>query len=90
MRNRLYQFVKSPTILAKMNLKRVMTRIQVEKDLSIKATQEVILTGEFNTKLRSTLKYANPDERAKFLHEYMELDDRVNVDGVEISKLDTM
>jgi hypothetical protein len=90
MANRLYQFTKSPAIAAEENLKRVMTQIQVEKELSVKATQEIFLTGEFNTRLRSQLKYITPEQRAKFLHEYMELDNRAKLDGIEISDLDKM
>ena len=89
-RSRLYQFAKSPTVPADQNLKRVVTRIQVENNLSVKATQEITVTGEFNTKLRSKLKYANPDARTKFLHEYMELDDRAKLDQFETSRLDAM
>ncbi|MCZ6676232.1 MAG: DUF3857 and transglutaminase domain-containing protein, partial [Candidatus Poribacteria bacterium] len=90
MRDRLYQFVKSPTIPADENLKRVVTHIQVENDLSVKATQEITVTGEFNTKLRSKLKYINPDERTEFLHEYMELDERARLGEVEIPDLNAM
>ncbi len=90
MHNRLYQFAKSPTIPADGNLKRVVTRIQVERNLSVKVDQELIVTGEFNTKLRSQLKYRNPDERAKFLREHIELDDRAKLDQFKISDLDTM
>ena len=90
MANRLYQFAKSPAIAAEENLKRVVTQIQVEKELSVKATQEILLTGEFNTKLRSQLKYITPEQRAKFLHEYMELDNRAKLDGIEISDLNKM
>ena len=90
MDRRLYQFTKSPTIPADRNRKRVVTKVQVESDLSVKVTQEISLTGEFNTKLRSKLKYTLPDERAKFLHQYMELDERARLDTFEISDLDTM
>ena len=90
MDKRLYQFTKSPTIPADRNRKRVVTEVQLESDLSVKVTQEISLTGEFNTKLRSKLKYTLPDERAKFLHQYMELDERARLDTFEISDLDTM
>ena len=90
MANRLYQFAKSPTIGAKENLKRVVTELEIEKDLSAKATQKLFLTGEFNTKLRSQLKYITPEQREKFLHEYMELDNRAKLDEIEISDLDKM
>ncbi len=90
MREQLYRFAKSPTIEAAANLKDVETRIQVEDDLSVKVTQTLTVTGAFNTKLRSQLKYTNPDEQSKFLHEYMELDDRAKLEKVSISKLNAM
>ena len=90
MQEQLYRFAKSPTIEAAANLKDVETRIQVEDDLSVKVTQTLTVTGAFNTKLRSQLKYINPDEQSRFLHEYMELDDRANLEKVSISKLDAM
>ena len=90
MQDQLYRFAKSPTIEAAANLKRVETRIQVEDDLSVKVTQTLTVTGAFNTKLRSQLKYINPDEQLKFLHEYMELDDRAKLEKVSVPKLDAM
>lgn len=90
MQGQLYRFAKSPTIEAATNLKGVETRIQVEDDLSVEVTQTLTVTGAFNTRLRSRLKYINPDEQSKFLHEYMELDDRAKLEKVSISKLDTM
>ena len=90
MRDQLYRFMKSPTIEAAANLKDVETRIQVEDDLSVKVTQTLTVTGAYNTKLRSQLKYINPDEQSKFLHQYMELDDRAKLEKVSISKLDAM
>ena len=90
MQDRLYRFAKSPTIEAAANLKNVETRMQVEDDLSVKVTQTLIVTGAFNTKLRSQLKYINPDEQLKFLHEYMELDDRAKLEKVGVPKLDAM
>ena len=90
MQEQLYRFAKSPTIEAAANLKGVETRIQVEDDLSVKVTQTLNVTGAFNTKLRSQLKYTNPDEQSKFLHEYMELDDRAKLEKVSIPKLDAM
>ena len=90
MREQLYRFAKSPTIEAAANLKDVETRIQVEDDLSVQVTQTLTVTGAFNTKLRSQLKYINPDEQSKFLYEYMELDDRAKLEKVSTSKLDSM
>ena len=90
MQEQLYRFAKSPTIEAAANLKNVETRIQVEDDLSVEVTQTLTVTGAFNTKLRSQLKYINPDEQSKFLHEYMELDDRAKLEKVSIPKLNTM
>ena len=90
MRDQLYRFAKSPTIEAAANLRSVETRIQVEDDLSVKVTQTLTVAGAFNTKLRSQLKYINPDEQSKFLHAYMELDDRAKLEKVSISKLDAM
>ena len=62
----------------------------MDDDLSVKVTQTLTVAGAFNTKLRSQLKYINPDEQSKFLHEYMELDDRAKLEKVSISKLDGM
>ena len=90
MREQLYRFAKSPTIEAAANLKGVETRIQVEDDLSVEVTQTLTVTGAFNTKLRSQLKYINPDGQSKFFHGYMELDDRAKLEKVSISKLDAM
>ena len=90
MQEQLYRFAKSPTIEASANLKSVETRIQVEDDLSVKVTQTLTVTGAFNTKLRSQLKYINPDGQSKFFHEYMALDDRAKLEKVSISKLDAM
>ena len=90
MREQLYRFAKSPTIEAAANRKDVKTRIQVEDDLSVKVTQTLTVTGAFNTKLRSQLKYINPDQQSKFFHEYMELDDRAKLEKISISKLDAM
>ena len=90
MQEQLYQFAKSPTIEAAANLKSVETRIQVENDLSVEVTQTLTVTGAFNTKLQSQLKYINPDEQSRFLHEYMELDDRTKLEKVSTSKLDAM
>ena len=90
MGEQLYRFAKSPTIEAAVNLKSVETRIQVEDDLSVEVTQTLTVTGAFNTKLRSQLKYINPDGQSKFLHEYMELDDRAKLEKISISNLNTM
>ena len=90
MQEQLYRFAKSPTIEAAANLKSVETRIQVEDDLSVQVTQTLTVTGAFNTKLRSQLKYINPDEQSKFLHEYMELDDRAKLEKVSTPKLGAM
>ena len=90
MREQLYRFAKSPAIEAAVNLKSVETRIQVEDDLSVEVTQTLTVTGAFNTKLRSQLKYINPDGQSKFLHEYMELDDRAKLEKISISNLNTM
>ena len=62
----------------------------MEDDLSVKVTQTLTVAGAFNTKLRSQLKYINPDGQSKFFHEYMELDDRAKLEKVSISKLDAM
>ena len=90
MGEQLYRFAKSPTIEAAVNLKSVETRIQVEDDLSVEVTQTLTVTGAFNTKLRSQLKYINPDGQSKFLHEYMELDARAKLEKISISNLNTM
>ena len=62
----------------------------MEDDLSVQVTQTLTVTGAFNTKLRSQLKYINPDEQSEFLHEYMELDDRAKLEKISTPKLDSM
>lgn len=90
MTNRLFRFAKSPTPPPEQNLKRTVTHIHVESDLSVKSTQEIIVTGDFNTTLRHKLRHLHADERAKFLHEHMELDNRATLTSFEISELDAM
>ena len=90
MTNRLFRFAKSPTSPPEQNLKRTVTQIQVENSLSVQSIQEITVTGEFNTNLRHKLRFLHPDDRAKFLHEYMELDNRATLDSIEISDLDEM
>lgn len=90
MTSRLFRFAKSPTSPPEQNLKRTITQIQVEGNLSVESVQEITVTGEFNTKLRSRLRHLRPDERAKFLHDYLELDNRATLDSFEISDFGTI
>ena len=86
--NRLYLFQKSPSLDAASNVKRVETRVQVRKDLSVTVRQELTLTGSFNTKLRSRLSHLNTEEeQAEFLHEALELDERAKIEEFKISGL---
>ena len=86
--NRLYLFQKSPSLDAASNVKRVETRVQVKKDLSVTVRQELTLTGSFNTKLRSRLSHLNTEEeQAEFLHEALELDERAKIEEFKISGL---
>ena len=90
MTDRLFRFAKSPTSPPEQNVKRTVTQIRVENNLSVESIQEIMVTGEFNTNLRNKLRYLHSDERARFLHEYMELDNRATLDSFEISDLDAM
>ena len=86
--NRLYRFEKSPSLDAASNVKRVETRAQVKKDLSVTIRQELTLTGSFNTKLRSRLSHlSTEEEQAEFLHEALELDERAKIVEFKISGL---
>ena len=90
MTSRLFRFAKSPTSPPEQNLRRTITQIQVESDLSVKSLQEITVTGEFNIILRSKLRNLRPVERAKFLHKYLELDNRATLDSFEIGDIGMM
>ena len=88
MENRLYLFQKSPSIDATSNLKRVRTRVEVQKDMSVSVHQELTVTGIFNMKLRSQLSHLQTsEEKAEFFHKALELDERAKVTAVEVSGL---
>ena len=87
MTNRLFRFAMSPTSPAEQNLKRTVTQIHVQNDLSVQSVQEITVTGDFNTKLRSELRNLRPDERSKFLQKYLELDNRATLDSYEVTDL---
>ena len=88
MENRLYLFRKSPSIEASSNLKRVHTRVEVKKDMSVTVHQELKVTGIFNMKLRSQLAHLQTsEEKAEFFHKALELDERAKVTDVKISGL---
>ena len=82
-----YRFLKSPTTTAGRNLKRIKTEIRVEADLSVKVSQEITLTGDFNTRVRSRLKHSDDQE---FLRELMNLNNRAELIQVDTSNLDNM
>lgn len=85
---RLYLFQMSPSLDAASNIKRVETRVQVKKDLSVTVRQGLTLTGSFNTKLRSKLSHlSTEEEQAEFLHEALELDERAKIEEFKISGL---
>ncbi len=86
--DRLYLFQMSPSLDAASNIKRVETRVQVKKDLSVTVRQGLTLTGSFNTKLRSKLSHlSTEEEQAEFLHEALELDERAKIEEFKISGL---
>ena len=88
MEDRLYLFRKSPAIDAPSNLKRVNTRIEVKRDMSVSVRQELTVTGIFNMKLRSQLAHLQTsEEKAEFFHTALELDERAKVTDVEVSGL---
>lgn len=85
---RLYLFQMSPSLDAASNIKRVETRVQVKKDLSVTVRQGLTLSGSFNTKLRSKLSHlSTEEEQAEFLHEALELDERAKIEEFKISDL---
>ena len=86
--DRLYLFQMSPSLDAASNIKRVETRVQVKKDLSVTVRQGLTLTGSFNTKLRSKLSHlSTEEEQVEFLHEALELDERAKIEEFKISGL---
>ena len=88
MEDRLYLFRKSPSIEAPSNLKRVHTRVEVKRDMSVSVHQELKVTGIFNMKLRSQLSHLQTtEEKAEFFHKALELDERAKVTEVEVSGL---
>ncbi|MYC75844.1 DUF3857 domain-containing protein [Candidatus Poribacteria bacterium] len=88
MENRLYLFRRSPSIDATSNLKRVHTRVEVKRDMSVSVDQELTATGIFNMKLRSQLAHLQTsEEKAEFFHKALELDERAKVTDVKISGL---
>ncbi len=88
MENRLYLFRRSPSIDATSNLKRVHTRVEVKRDMSVSVHQELMGTGIFNMKLRSQLAHLQTsEEKAEFFHKLLELDERAKVTDVEVSGL---
>ena len=88
MENRLYLFRRSPSIDATSNLKRVHTRVEVKRDMSVSVHQELRGTGIFNMKLRSQLAHLQTsEEKAEFFHKALELDERAKVTDVEVSGL---
>lgn len=91
MQNQLYAFQKSPVLDAASNLKRVNTQVQVKKDMSVSVRQELTVTGNFNTKLRSKLlQFKSAEEQAKFLHKELELDERAKMEYFKIKGLERL
>ncbi|MCY4567899.1 MAG: DUF3857 and transglutaminase domain-containing protein [Candidatus Poribacteria bacterium] len=88
MENKLYLFQRSPSLEAISNLKRVHTRVEVKKDMSVSVHQELMVTGIFNMKLRSQLSHLQTsEEKAEFFHKVLELDERAKVTDVKVSGL---
>ncbi|MCY4553266.1 MAG: DUF3857 domain-containing protein [Candidatus Poribacteria bacterium] len=86
--NELYRFQKSPSLDATSNLKRVHTHVKVKKDLSVSVRQELTVTGSYNMRLRSQLRYLQTaEEKSEFLHKALELDARAKVEDFKVSKL---
>ena len=79
-----YRFLKSPAATADRNLKRIKTEIRVAGDLSIKVSQEITLTGDFNTRVRNRLKHS---DHQVFLREFINFNDRAELIRFDTSNL---
>lgn len=82
-----YRFLKSPATTADRNLKRIKTEIRVMDDFSVKVSQEITLTGDFNTRIRNRLKHRN---NQKFLRDLINLNNRAELTRADTSNLDNM
>ena len=87
----LYAFQKSPMLPADSNIRRTDTQVKVKEDMSLEVSQELHLSGEFNSRMRAhILATSHRDERIQFLRETFELDDRARVIDFEFSDLKVM
>lgn len=87
----LYAFQKSPMLPANSNVRRTETHVIVKEDMSLEVTQELQVSGEFNSRLRSRLlATSHREERIQFLRDTFELDARAKVVDFEFSDLKAM
>lgn len=87
----LYAFQKSPMLPANSNVRRIKTHIIVNKDMSLTVTQELLASGEFNSRLRARLlATSHRDDKFQYLRDTFELDERAKVVDFEISDLEAM
>ena len=87
----LYAFRKSPMLPANTNIRQTDTHIIVKNDRSLEVTQELRVSGEFNSRLRSRLlATSHREEKIQFLRDLFELDERAKVDDFEISDITAM
>lgn len=90
-KERLFAFQQSPALPANSNEKRTSTQVRVKKDLSVEVTQELWVSGDFNSRLRARLLNAsNRDERVQVMRDALELDERAKVDHLKISKIEQL
>ena len=87
----LYAFHKSPKLPANTNVRQTETHIIVKNDMSLEVTQELQVSGEFNSRLRARLlATSHRDKRMQLLRDIYELDERAKVEDFEISDITAM
>ena len=87
----LYAFQKSPMLPADSNVSRTETHVSVKNNLSVEVTQEMHVSGEFNSRLRARLlATSHREERIQLLRDLFELDERAKVNYFEIPDITEM
>jgi len=87
----LYAFQKSPALPADANVRKTTTHVKVKKDMSVEVTHELMVSGDFNSRIRAQLLgTSHREERIHFLRGVFELDERAKVENFEISKLNEL
>lgn len=87
-KNRLYTFQMTPAFPADSNLRRTTTQVKVRNDLSVEVTHELLVSGDFNSKIRARLLgVSHSEERIQFLHDLFELDERAKIEDFKISDI---